>query len=172
MWRADGNAAASASVPLRVFRKRALLAWIIGTIVLGVWWARFFTVPEYFQRTYELGWYPPDGDSIGIPIAGNGIATLFATPFFALALWLSLRRFPTRVRLLAWSDDRIGASLLWTATCALLCYFEITNLIEAVRLRLPLTFTVTLTWITIWILLRAILVSRAVEGVAGVPTRP
>jgi hypothetical protein len=150
-----------ASVLRRVFRKRALLAWIVGTIVLGVWWTRFFTVPEYFQRTYELGWYPPDGDSIGIPIAANGIATLLATPFLALALWLILRRFPTHVRLLAWSDDRIGSSLLWTATCALLCYCEVTNLIEAVHLRLPLTFIATLMWITIWIFLRAILVSKA-----------
>jgi hypothetical protein len=157
-------------VSLRVLRNRAFRAWTIGTVALGLWWSRLFTVPEYFERTYELGWYPSDGDSFGIPIAGNGIATLFATPFLLLALWLILRRFPARVGLLAWSDERIGSSLLWTAVCALLCYFELTNLIDAVRLRLPLTFTATLLWTAMWILLRAVLVSRAIEATtANVP---
>ncbi len=144
-------------------------AWAVGAFVLGLWWTRFFTVPEYFERTYELGWYPPDGDSIAIPIAGNGIATVFATPFLALALWLTLRRFPTRVRLLAWSDEHIGSSLLWTATCALLCYFEITDLIDAVRLLLPLKLFVTLVWIAVRVLLRAILVSKTLRRAACDP---
>jgi hypothetical protein len=32
---------------------------------------------------------------------------VFATPLIALALWLTLRRFPSRVGLLAWSEERI-----------------------------------------------------------------
>jgi len=140
-----------------------LRAWATGTLVIGLWWSRVFTVPEYFERTFELGWYPPDGDSIAIPIAGSFIATVFATPFVILALWLILRRFPTRVRWLAWSDEHIGSTLLWTATATLLCYFEVTNLVDAVSLRLPLTFSSTLLWIAVWIALRAILVSKAFE---------
>jgi hypothetical protein len=146
-----------------MLRKRAWRAWATGTFVLGLWWTRVFTVPEYFERTFELGSYPPDGDSIGIPIAGNFVATVFATPFVAVALWLALRRFPTRVRWLAWSDEQIGSTLLWTAAATLLCYLETTNLIDAVQLRLPLTFITTLMWIATWIFLRAVLVSRALD---------
>jgi hypothetical protein len=84
-----------------------LLAWATGTFVIGLWCSRVFTCPEYFERTYELGWYQSAGDSIDIPIAGNFVATVFATPLIALALWLTLRRFPSRVGLLAWSEERI-----------------------------------------------------------------
>lgn len=67
----NGNAVLNVNVLVRVSGNRGLHGWLIGLFVLGLWWTRFFTVPEYFQRTYELGWYPPDGDSIGIPIAGK-----------------------------------------------------------------------------------------------------
>lgn len=155
------NAGASTDVLARVSWKRALYAWATGTFVLGLWWSRMYTVPEYYERTYELGWYRWDGDAIAIPIAGSALATMFATPFVAVTLWLVLRRFPARVRLLAWSKRRNGSSLLWTAGCAALCYVEITNLVEAARLRLPLTFAATLSWLATWLLLRAVLVSRA-----------
>jgi len=145
--------------------RRVLFAWGVGTFVLGLWWSRLFTVPEYFERTYELGWYPPEGDAIAIPIAGNAIVTLFVSPILILILWLILRRFPTRVRVLAWSNEHIGSSLLWTALCALLCYFEIGKLIEAARLAMPITGVTALLWLAVWILLRAILVSRALYPV-------
>lgn len=140
--------------------QRVLCAWAVGIFVFGLWCSRLFTIPEYFERTLALGWYPPDADSIAIPIAGGGLLTFFAAPCWVLGLWLALRRFPPRVRLLAWSDDRIGSTLLWTVACAALCYFEVTDLISAVRLGLPLTATVAILWIAAWLLLRAILVSR------------
>lgn len=125
----------------------------------------------YFERTYELGWYRPEADAIAIPIAGSGLFTFFATPVVVLLLWLGLRRFPLRVRVLAWSDDEIGSSLLWTAVAGVLCYFEVVDLIAAARLHLPLTCVAQLCWITVWILLRAVQVSRALYPVSTEPSR-
>jgi hypothetical protein len=150
---------------------RLMKAWGVGLFVLGLWCSRAFTVPEYFERTYELGWYSSGGDAIAIPIAGNFLVTLFCAPFVALLLLLALRKFPTRVRLLVWSDDYLGSSLLWTSLCIPLCYFEVSSYIGALRLQLPVASVVAPLWLGAWLLLRAILICRKVYPPIDPPKR-
>lgn len=134
--------------------------WLLGAFVTGLWLSRLLTTPEYFERTWRLGYYPPDSDSIAIPIAGNAVLTVLGLPVILGVLWLLLRRFPPRVGLLAWSRAHPLASALWTGPVLLLGAYEIEHLVECVRLRLPLGTAATIGWLFAWVGLRAVAVSR------------
>lgn len=136
-------------------------AWCVGVALLALWLSRVLTTSEYYERTWKLGWYPSDGDSTGLAEAASFVFTVLWTPVVVLMLWLALRRFPARVRLLVWSDDCLGSSLLWTALCAVFCLFEVGSLIDAAQLGLPLGFAVECCWMGAWLFLRAALIRRA-----------
>ena len=89
--------------------------WLIFLVWPALWCARLRLVPLYFERTLALGYYPPEADSIAIPIVGNIIATYVGAPLFAIVLWFFLRRSTSqRRRWFAWCGERWGWSLLWT----------------------------------------------------------
>jgi len=91
---------------------KLLNPWLIFSAWLILWAGRLLLVPAYYQRTLELDYYPPEADSIAIPIAANGMATILFAPVFAGLLWLLLRRSPIERRMwLAWNRKRWVISL-------------------------------------------------------------
>ena len=62
------------------FRANILLnPWVILCGWLVLWAGRLRLIPDYYQRTFELDYYPPEADAIAIPIASNGIMTILLT---------------------------------------------------------------------------------------------
>jgi hypothetical protein len=117
----------------------------------------------FYERTLELDWYPPDGDAIAIPIAGNASLTLLGLPVLAAILWRVVRRCPPWISLLAWDPHRMGASVAWTMLTGFMVALRIDSARLSARLGLPAEVVVDCAWVGVWLLLRAVLVSPA-EG--------
>jgi hypothetical protein len=66
---------------------------LLAMCLLAINWLTMDVV----QSNAFAGLYPPDGDSIGIPIFGTWFASLVLAPFFFLVVWLPLSRFAARI---------------------------------------------------------------------------
>jgi hypothetical protein len=148
------------------FRANTLLnPWVIFCIWLVLWAARLRLIPDYYQRTWELGYYPPEADTIVIPIAGNVVLTILLAPVFALALWLMLRRSSFERRIwLAWHRRRWVVSLAWTLLFSSLAILTLPTLAEDIRIGLPINAVADVGWFFLWLAVRAVVVSRIPEG--------
>src|SRR6476646_8127516 len=98
-------------------RADALLKpWLIFCGGLTLWAARLWLIPFYYQKTLELGYYPPEADSIAIPVVYHAFMTIVLAPVLTLCLWLLLRRSSADRRTwFAWNRSRWVLSVLWTA---------------------------------------------------------
>ena len=125
-----------------------------------LWAVRMPLVQAYYERTLRLGYYRPDADSIGIPIAGEAVFTFMAFPVLIICLCLILRRFPIRCSWLAWSKKQWGWSAFWTLLFALFIYQTADFLSENLRLGLQRNALVNVGWMLVWLELRAVVVSK------------
>jgi hypothetical protein len=126
----------------------------------GLWAVRMPLVEAYYERTLRLGYYRPDADSIGIPIAGEAVSTFMLFPVLAVCLFLVLRRFPARCSWLAWSKRQWGWSAFWTLLFGLFIYQTTDYLVENLQIGLQRNALVNIGWILVWLELRAVIVSK------------
>jgi hypothetical protein len=135
--------------------------WLVFCAWLLLWGGRLWLIPTYYQKTWELGYYPPEADTIAIPIASNGVMTVVLAPFLALALWLLLRRPPVERRTwLAWNRQRWVISLALTVLFGFFALVTLPNLREDIHIHLPLNALADVGWFFLWFALRAVAVSR------------
>ena len=151
------------------FRETILLnPWVLFCAWLLLWTSRFWLIPAYYQRTLELGYYPPESDTIVIPIAGNAIMTILLAPVFAGALWLLLRGSHQELRTwLTWNPKRWIPSLAWTLVFGALALSVIPRFVENVRIRLYLNALADIGWLVLWLGVRAVVVSRITSAGPG-----
>ena len=144
------------------FRTNALLnPWAIFFLWLVLWAGRLRLIPDYYQRTWERGYYRPDADSIAIPIAAEAAMTVLLAPVFAGALWLLLRRSSLERRIwFAWNRERWVISLAWTLLFSALALLILPTLAEDIRIGLPFNAVADVGWFFLWLAVRAVVVSR------------
>lgn len=133
--------------------------WPLAVLVVTLWWGHLALGRAYYQRAYEAGYFPPEADSITIPIMGGAVGTVVLFPVVALGLWLVLRRYPRHCRLTAWDSHRPIRSLLWTLLAARLVWGEITTAVDCIQLRLPLHVASSMAWLLCWLWLRSVVAS-------------
>ena len=86
-----------------------------AAMLTAVWW---LTLPlaeaAFYVEESRRGAYPPDADSIGIPIGQNVIGWLILSPLVIAVAALALRGAPPRVRWLAFDRTRPLRAGAWT----------------------------------------------------------
>src|SRR5512139_106253 len=65
---------------------------VVALLVMCLLTINWLTM-DVVESNALAGMYPPDGDSIGIPIFGTWLATIVLAPFLWLVVWLPLSRF-------------------------------------------------------------------------------
>jgi hypothetical protein len=68
----------------------------------------------YYNAQLRRGAYPPDGDTIIIPIANMTIVWTLATPFLAAAAATALWRYRAGQSYIAFDTTRVVRSVLWS----------------------------------------------------------
>lgn len=81
-------------------------------VLVAMFVAAPLVVFAHFWARFERGDYPPEADSISIPIFGYG---LLVFPFGVLFLACGLRQYTPGVWLFGWNRSRFWWSLGWTA---------------------------------------------------------
>jgi hypothetical protein len=144
------------------YRANALLnPRVIFCAGVVLWAGRFWTFPAYMQRTFELGYYPPEGDTIELPMAGNAIFNLIIAPVFAMALWLLLRKSkPERRSWFSWHRERWALSSMWTVIFGVIALAALLPLGEDIRINLPFNALLDVAWFFFWLAMRGVVVSR------------
>ncbi len=155
---------------------RLSYTWLIGALFMTLWACRWFLVPRYFERTAQLGYYPPEADAIILPIVGNCFSTILLSPIWLIFLWLTLRQSPQTPRWFAWNRSRWGWSLFWTSITIVFIYASLESMVENIRISLPVNAIADALWACAWFLLRGVVVSRLKaadwapnKGVQGTP---
>lgn len=127
-------------------------------------------VALYFFSRWLRGDYPPDADSIGIPILGYA---LFYLPFFMILLCAALWKYPGRVPLYAWNRERPVWSVWWTLVFLILAYQAILMVVDAIQGRMLLVAVFFILQLHVLLLLRGSVVSRAnISAVTQQQTQP
>jgi len=117
----------------------------------------------YYGEMLRKDAYPPDADSIAIPISEDIRAAFLFAPIFVGLLVLSLRNYPGSVSLRAWNRARPLWSWICTVVFAVLIAATATALIDAWRWRLPLEVLNVALWVWLLLALRAVMVARPVQ---------
>lgn len=126
------------------------------SIFAALWIAQIFLVTMYFYRTQELDYYPPEADSIGIPILGNAMIVVGLAFPLAILLVKVWKHYPERCDFFIWRSDRPIASLLISVFCLSVCILMAGSFVEKIRIELPFNAFADLCWLYIWATGRAL----------------
>ena len=69
----------------------------------------------YYETNLRRGVYPPEADSIGIPIMQFMAGWLVTLPVVLAFIWFALREYPGSVSFLAYNSTRPAWSAVWSA---------------------------------------------------------
>ncbi|SRR6266404_1566890 len=97
----------------------------VALLVLAWWIANPFVEAMYYKTELGRGAYPPNADSIAIPIARFVLSWLLLTPLVAWTVWWVLRRAPGRFSWLAFDHGRRVWSATWSVAFGLFALSEL-----------------------------------------------
>ena len=87
-------------------------SWSLWTLATFLWCGFPFRSSDYFAITQMLGHYPPESDSIILPIAGNFLGAIVGLPFWIGLCVLVLRRYPGSTNLACIAKDHPKKEIL------------------------------------------------------------
>ncbi len=112
----------------------------ISVIILAI--VLYLTAPfvEWYFYMTELarGSFPPDADSIGIPLFQFTIGWVLGAPVAALLVWFALRDYPGAVSLFAFNQERPAWSAFWTLLFGYLIFQDVAFAVASVQKSQPL----------------------------------
>lgn len=144
-----------------LFGRRVLWVVGLGSAIMALWFARLSASEEFYTLTAELDWYPPEADSIGIPIFADAMLTYFGSPVVLLAVVLVLIPFPKNFRLFTSPEHGRRWNLLFTIGATWLIYEEVRQLLIFLEIGAAYSAKLQVGWIAVWVLLRDVLVVRS-----------
>jgi hypothetical protein len=118
-----------------------------------------FTVAHYGWNQ-QMGAYPVNADSIGIPISQDLIAWVLFTPVALLGIWWVLSKYSGPVSHLAWNWDRPFWSVFWSLLFGLLLFCVLTEVPFDVRWLNPFSLLNDGLWFLLFSQLRALMVMK------------
>jgi hypothetical protein len=92
---------------------------VVALVATGWWLAQPPMVWFYYNAQLHRGAFPPDGDTIIIPIVNITILWALATPFVAAALVAALWRYQAAQSYAAFDSTRRLRSVLWSVLVGL-----------------------------------------------------
>jgi hypothetical protein len=148
--------------------------WLLWAGAMLLWISHPILYTKYLIITQDLGWYPPEADSIGIPMLGMMMFSFFGFPFWVILCLRVFRMYPRSARLLEWSNQRQGYSLKITLIFGLLVMMNIWDGIGYLRLYCEMrtsdladvsVFAICMAigsggWATIWLAMRSCLIAK------------
>lgn len=154
------------------------LIWCLSTLL---WVAHPFLMIGFYEVTQHLDWYPPEADSIGIPIAGGFLIAVLGYPFlFVLCCAASVAAQPP-LRFLSWDRSRPWRSSLISALFGILALFSLESAFYSYKLLQEIRaselkdrqdvavyrIVFSLGWVLLWLTLRSCFMSHSEKTDGG-----
>ncbi len=110
----------------------------VWLLVLLAVFAEPFVEYVYYSTNLERGVYPPDADSIGIPLFQFAVAWIVTLPVVLGFVWFALRDYPGSVSFMAHNSGRPIWSLAWSVVLLLLAASYVSFAFRSVARGFPL----------------------------------
>jgi hypothetical protein len=91
--------------------------WLVIVAALVLYAVTPVVETLYYLTELARGSYPPNADSIGIPVYQTILSLAVVAPLYLILLWLSTRHYAVGARLTAWNPNTAIRGFLWTAIC-------------------------------------------------------
>jgi hypothetical protein len=88
--------------------------WMVVASALFLFLTAPLAVYSYYTTEFDRGAYPPEADSMGIPIIGFAVGLLITSPFLAGLVWYGTRRYRASVGIMAWAAEAPVRSGVWS----------------------------------------------------------
>ena len=108
--------------------------WLLWTVAMLLWVAQPILYGKFLIITQQLGWYPVEADSIGIPLIGMAMMSLLGFPVWVILCLRAFRKYPRGARLFEWSRRNAGYSLGITIAFSLCVVVNVLNAISYFQL--------------------------------------
>lgn len=154
---------------------KAAIVWSIWLLSTGLWVVHPFVMIKYFLVTLNLNWYPPEADSIGIPIIGGFFLAIVGYPFFFFLCLRASWAFQTPFSFSKWDRDRPKRSLIISVVFGLLALFSLISAVDSYHLLQEIRASkfrdsqdvavyrilLSLGWVLLWLTLRSCFMTRS-----------
>jgi len=91
----------------------------IALYLAAVWFSSPFVEIVYYQIELKRGSFPPEADTIMIPIMNFTISWIMLTPLIIIFSWWLLKNYPGKVSLFSWNNAKQIKSYAVTAVLVL-----------------------------------------------------
>ncbi len=142
--------------------RRQLLAFFLGPVL-----AHPVFIYYHYQWMQRQGAYPPEADSIGIPIFGGIFIWLFWAPILGSIFWSVLKDYSPPLNLLAWDTKRKFRSFAFTTLFTILAALAGMSIPGALEWNSTISLGSSIWWIFIWFFMRALVVGRRPRRESG-----
>ncbi len=133
--------------------------WLLALLSI---FAQPFVEATYYAAALRRGAFPPEADSIGIPISQFVFGWLVSLPVVFLFIWFALREYPGSVPLAAHNTSRPVWSFLWSAFLLLLAASYTWFAFQSIRRGFPVDVAAALLSIYLLLCLRSSVVFSSV----------
>jgi hypothetical protein len=138
------------------------LAFACEAIPIYLVWP--FLDMRYYMRMLELGKYPPNADTIAIPMAESFMLATYLAPGFLALLFAVLWKYKPGVPLFIWNRERRTATWIWTIIAAFFIWSSLGVAFDDLKIGLYLNVLYTGLVVYFWLVVRAVF--------AGTPKPP
>lgn len=115
---------------------------------------------NYFNVTQQRGYYPPNADSIGIPIFSYYIMWFFMTVIVMTKVVSLLKRYPPEVLTVLWSKKQPYKCLGWTAAMLVVVLFKIFSCVDMIKEKLTFNAVYDAAWVVLAVWIWALIVAE------------
>lgn len=166
------------------------LVWCLSTVL---WVAHPFIMMKYWSVTQRLGWYPPEADSILIPIMGDFLLAIVGYPVMFILCRKATRRVRAPFNLFRWDKSRPVRSAMISLVFLLLAASSTVSVFHSLRLLAEIRasrfshmqdaavyrIVFSMGWVVLWMVLRSCFMTRgqaepvvALDDVATAGVKP
>lgn len=132
-----------------------LFLFCLGAILTQPWFTS-----HYYSWMLEQNAYPPDADSIAIPIMANLMAWIVWGPALGTGLFFVFRKLKPPFRIFVWDEEKKLKSWLISIGCLIPIALLVYEAMRSVPWKNHVEIGYSIWWISVWLLIRAALLTE------------
>lgn len=136
-------------------RKTGFVVFALATLL-----AAPYACYNYFNVTYERGYYPSDADSIAILICSYFIAWLFMAIMVMAKVVSLLKHYPAEVLMVLWSKKQPRRCMGWTMVILIIVVFKICSCVGMIKDNMAFNAVYDAAWVVLAVWLWSLVIAE------------
>ncbi|MBN1182336.1 MAG: hypothetical protein JXB49_08630 [Bacteroidales bacterium] len=133
-------------------------AKILAMYIAFIWFCSPIVEAIYYSTELKRGSYPPESDTVIIPIMQFTISWFLLTPLIVAFVWWLVKHYPGKVSLLSWNREKQFKSYIITTIISIFVICELVFVFKSIARNHIIDVISTLLTIHIALIVRASMV--------------